>query len=112
VSERTAASISAWLAIRGTEAGALFHRTDRAGERDHLDGESIRHLLAQRAKEARVKAPCRPHGLRHASASELSRRGSLDELMALGGWRSLSAASSYLDKRTENRRRALALVDL
>lgn len=112
VSERTATAIAAWLAIRGTESGALFHRLDRAGERDHLSGEAIRHLLQARAKEARVKAPCRPHGLRHSSASELARRGSLDELMSLGGWRSLSAASAYLDKRDENRRRALALVDL
>jgi integrase/recombinase XerC len=112
VSERTAATIASWLAIRGTEPGALFHRLDRAGERDHLSGEAIRHLLQARAKEARIKAPCRPHGLRHSSASELARRGSLDELMSLGGWRSLSAASAYLDKRDENRRRALALVDL
>ncbi len=111
VSERTAAAIAAWLAVRGGEPGALFHRLDRDEGREPLAGESIRHLLKQRAREARIKAPCRPHGLRHSSATELSRRGSLDELMALGGWRSLSAASAYLDKRNENRRRALAIVD-
>lgn len=111
VSERTAAAIVAWLAVRGDAPGALFHRLDRADHRDHLTGESIRHILKTRAKRAGVKAPCRPHGMRHSSASELSRRGSLDELMALGGWKSLSAASAYLDKRDENRRRALSLVD-
>lgn len=112
VSERTAAAIAAWLAVRGTEPGALFYRLDRAGERDHLSGEAIRHALKQRAREARVKAPCRPHGMRHASATELAKRGSIDELMSLGGWRSLTAASAYLDKRDETRKRALALVDL
>lgn len=112
VSERTAAAIAAWLAVRGPEDGALFFRLDRDhGDREHLTGESLRHLLKQRANAAGIKAVCRPHGLRHSSASELARRGSLDELMSLGGWRSLSAASAYLDRRDENRRRALALVD-
>jgi integrase/recombinase XerC len=112
VSERAARSLEAWLAVRGSEPGPLFFRLDRAGEdREHLTGESIRALLASRAKAAGVKVPCRPHGMRHSAASELARRGSLDELMALGGWRSLSAASAYLDKRDENRRRALQLVD-
>ncbi len=111
VSERTAAAIVAWLAVRGSEPGALFHRMDRNGDRSHLTGESVRHALKMRAKEAGIKAPCRPHGLRHSAATELARRGSLDELMSLGGWKSLSAASAYLDKRDENRRRALALVD-
>ncbi len=111
-SDRTAAALRAWLAVRGAEPGALFHRLDRADHRDHLTGEAVRGLVAARAREAGVRSPCRPHGLRHSSATELSRRGSLDELMALGGWKSLSAASAYLDARDENRRRALALVDL
>lgn len=111
VSQKAAAAIEAWLAVRGPDDGALFHRLDRAGERDHLTGEAIRCMLKARATEAGVKVACRPHGLRHSSASELARRGSLDELMSLGGWRSLSAASAYLDKRDENRRRALQLVD-
>ncbi|MCA8949116.1 MAG: tyrosine-type recombinase/integrase [Planctomycetes bacterium] len=111
VSERTKAAIAAWLAARGDEPGALFHRLDRREHRDHLTGESIRYMVKTRAKAAGVKAPCRPHGMRHAAASELARRGSLDELMSLGEWRSLSAASAYLDRHDENRRRALALVD-
>lgn len=111
VSERTKTAIAGWLVARGDEPGALFHRLDRRGCRDHLTGESIRYLVKTRAKEAGVKAPCRPHGMRHSAASELARRGSLDELMSLGEWKSLSAASAYLDKHDENRRRALALVD-
>lgn len=111
VSERTAEALRAWLAVRGAEPGALFFRLDRAGERAHLSGEALRLLLAARAREAGIKAPVRPHGLRHAAATELAKRGSLDELQALGGWRSLSAAAVYLDRRDEQRRRALALVD-
>lgn len=111
MSNRTAISIAAWLAVRGDKPGSLYHRLDRGGERDHLTGEAIRQMLKARATEAGIKGPIRQHGLRHASATELSRRGSLDELMALGGWRSLSAASAYLDRRDENRRRTMALVD-
>jgi len=76
----------------------------------HLSGESLRLILQRRGKEAGVKAPCRPHGMRHAAASECARRGSLRELQSLGGWRSLSAAAHYLDERQSERRRALGLV--
>lgn len=112
LSDKTAAAIANWLAVRGPEAGALFHRLDRKGERGHLCGEAIRLLLVAWASQAGLRGTIRPHGLRHSAATELARRGSLDELMALGGWKSLSAASAYLDKRDENRKRALALVDV
>jgi integrase len=112
LSERTATAIAAWLAVRGDEPGALFHRLDRRGERGHLSGEAIRLLLLSWSAQAGLRGTIRPHGLRHSAATELARRGSLDELMALGGWRSLSAASAYLDKRDENRKRALVIVDL
>jgi integrase len=111
LSARTAAAIAAWLVVRGDEPGALFHRLDRPGV-GHLSGEAVRLLVRAWAAKAGVRSTIRPHGLRHSAATELARRGSLDELMALGGWRSLSAASAYLDKRDENRRRALALVDM
>ena len=112
VSARTAEALTAWLQIRGDEPGYLFHRLDRAEHRDQMAGESMRHLLKRYADAAGIKVPVRPHGLRHSSASEIAKRGSLDELMALGSWKSLSAASSYLDKRSETRQRALVLVDL
>jgi integrase len=112
VSQRTAEALAAWLEIRGDGPGYLFHRLDRSGHLDQMAGESIRQLLKRYADLAGLKGPCRPHGLRHSSATEIAKRGSLDELMALGSWKSLSAASSCLDKRSETRQRALVLVDL
>ena len=48
----------------------------------------------------------------HSSATEVARRGSLSQLMALGSWASMSAASRYLDERNEERLAALGLVEL
>jgi hypothetical protein len=54
----------------------------------------------------------RPHGLQHSSATEVARPGSLGQLVALGSWASLSAASRYLEELQTERIAALGLVDL
>jgi site-specific recombinase XerD len=74
-------------------------------------GESMRRILDGWAHDAGIKVQVTPHGLRHSAATEVARLGSLDELMSLGGWRSFSAAQLYLDRRLEQRRRALKLVN-
>lgn len=121
VSPKTLVALRAWLAVRGAEDGALFHRMDRADHRDHLTGESIRHMLKTRAKEAGVKVPCRPHGMRHSAATQVASCASLSTLkevgglgmfMAVGGWRSLTAAQDYVDPRPEERVRGHAILDL
>ncbi len=66
-------------------------------------------MLRRRAKEAECRAVCRSHGLRHAGATEIAERGSRDQLMAYGGWRTLSAASRDLDELQETRRSTLQL---
>ncbi len=113
VSQRTAEAIARWLAVRGTQPGPVFHRLDRRqAEPKPLRGESVRRLLRSWAPRAGVRSTIRPHGLRHSAATEVARRGSLAQLMALGQWSTLSAASSYLDRHAEERRTALGLVDL
>ena len=113
VTERTAAAIEAWLAVRGREAGPLFVRLKgRRSDSGALNGESVRRLLTAWAKRAGLRGPCRPHGLRHSSATTCAKRGSLAELLALGGWASLSAARRYLDSHDEDRQAALRLVDV
>ena len=77
-----------------------------------LSGEAIRRLVSTRAKQAGLQRVVRPHGLRHSSATEVARRGSLSQLMALGSWASMSAASKYLDERNEERLQALGLVEV
>ena len=69
-------------------------------------------MLATRSKEAGVRSSVRPHGLRHSAAGAVARRGSLAELRAIGGWRSLSAVEHYLDDRQQEREAALRITDL
>lgn len=114
VGRRAADSLRRWIVARGDFAGPLFVRVDSPKDRTAcgaLSGEAVRLMLRQRAKEAGCRAVCRPHGLRHAGATEIAKRGSLDQLMAYGGWRTLSAASRYLDELQETRRSALQLVE-
>jgi integrase len=115
ISAGAAQAIGRWLQVRGTEPGPLFFRLDRdveAPDRRPLLGAAVGHLLGSWARQAGIRGKVRAHGLRHSSASECARRGSLAELQALGSWRSLASAGAYLDERQDVRRRALALVDL
>lgn len=113
VTERTAAAIEAWLAVRGREAGPLFCRIKgRQPDSGALDGESVRRLLAGWARRAGVVVPCRPNGLRHSAATSCARRGSIPELLELGGWTSLATASRYIDAAQEDRKTAMRGIDL
>lgn len=112
VSASCAEAIGRWLAVRGDGPGYLFVGI-RGGDASHpLNGESVRRTLAFWARRAGLRGAVRPHGMRHSAATEVARRGSLAQLMALGGWASLSAAKRYLDDRQEERKSALRLVDL
>ncbi len=69
-------------------------------------------IMLRAARQAGLQRVVRPHGLRHSSATEVARRGSLSQLMALGSWASMSAASRYLDERSEERLQAIGLVEV
>ena len=107
-----AGAVSEWITLRGDARGALFHRLAVHGDgpRRALSGESVRRLVAQRAREAGIQGTVRPHGLRHAAATEVARLGSLDQLMAIGGWKSFTAAQAYFDRRLSQRRAAMATL--
>jgi len=112
---KAAQALRCWLDCREAPDGAVpvFVAVGRGqrGQDRPLTGEAVRQILARRAKQAGIKSAVRPHGLRHSAASQVARRGSLKELQALGGWRSLSAASRYLDRLDTDRRKALSLVE-
>lgn len=114
ISDRSAAALRRWLEVRGDGPGPLFVRLDRArgAHAGALSGESVRKLLRTRAAEAGVRATIRPHGLRHSAATQVAGCASLGTLMAVGGWKSLSAAQNYIDRRQEERRRGLAILEL
>ena len=69
-------------------------------------------MLIARGAEAGIKGRIRPHGLRHAAATQVASCASLATLMAIGGWKSLSAAQGYIDKQQIERKRGLSILDL
>lgn len=109
-------SLRAWLAIRGTTnpTAPLFvrlHAQQDAETEGALSGEAVRLMLRARASQAGLRAPCRPHGLRHAAATHCARNASLAALKRLGGWTTLSSPARYLDKDDKDRRTALQVVE-
>jgi integrase len=108
----TVAAVCRWIAIRGAEPGWLFVRTDRRDDSRPLSGNSVWRLLRSWPAQAGIRGTIRPHGLRHSGATEVAARGTLASLMAYGGWRSMSSASHYLDRRDEERAAALEVVSL
>lgn len=114
IGKRAGDALAAWVQVRGPEPGPLLFRLDRArgGARTPLTGDAVRIMLRARAAQAGLRSPCRPHGLRHSAATSVAHRGTLAELMAMGGWSSLSAAQNYLDRRAEERQRAVSMVEV
>ena len=107
-----AEALRRWIDVRGAAPGPLFFSLHGGDRSVHLSGESVRRALRSWAGKAGIRAAVRPHGMRHSAATEIARRGTLAQVMAGGDWISYSSASRYLDHRTEERRGALALVDL
>ncbi|MCC6779882.1 MAG: tyrosine-type recombinase/integrase [Hyphomicrobiales bacterium] len=116
VGPMAAESLRRWLAIRGTTRpdAPVFCRLHALQDADTvgpLSGEAVRQLVAGRARRAGVRAPCRPHGLRHAAATHCARNASLAALKRLGGWTTLSSPARYLDRDDRDRRTALQVVE-
>lgn len=59
-------ALTAWVAVRGGEAGPLFTNLDRAGKGDRLTGRSVARIVAAAGEAVGVQG-VRPHGLRHSA---------------------------------------------
>lgn len=89
--QETAATLRAWVALRGSEPGPLFTNFDRAGKGQRLAATSIYRMVRDLGIQAGVKA--RPHGLRHSAITTV-----LD--MNGGDVRAAQRFSRHLDLRT------------
>jgi integrase/recombinase XerC len=65
----TSRALGEWVCARGNEPGALFVRTDRPGSTERLGGRAVHRLCLRLGRAAKLDAPLRPHGLRHASVT-------------------------------------------
>jgi integrase len=113
---RTAAArLEDWLAERGREPGGLFppftprpqriRRRSAGGHIDHLTGQTISHMLTERAKQAKAARPT-AHDFRRTVIGELLNAGvDLATAQALAGHASPVTTARY-DRRDEDVRRA------
>lgn len=112
-------AVRAWLDVRGSEAGPLFRRIDKAGtlepftgvfERDRLSDEAVRYLFARLAARAGVAA-FSPHDTRRTFIGDLLEAGAdLSTVQQLAGHAQPTTTARY-DRRGEaSKRKAVALL--
>lgn len=66
--EPTKAALSAWIEVRGSEAGPLFVSLDRAARGHRLTGKTLYKMIRELGEDLDLRV--RPHGLRHAAITE------------------------------------------
>jgi integrase/recombinase XerC len=96
----TAAALEAWLAIRGTQPGALFPNLDRARKGGRLTSSSVYRLVRQLGAD--VGLIVRPHGLRHAAITAgLDLTGDLRAVQRFSRHADVRTLGKYDDNRAD-----------
>lgn len=104
--EDATADLKAWLAVRGSHPGPLFHALDRGrigrGALARLTGQAVWDIVRDLGRRAGLERPVRPHGIRHASISELLElnNGNIVEAQAFAGHADPRTTMIYLDALT------------
>lgn len=109
VTNGAAAAMADWLALRGDQAGALFHPVNKGGtiQRRRMTAQAVYDMLAKRADEAHV-APFSPHDLRRTFVSSLLEAGAdIATVARLAGHANVQTTARY-DRRPEEAKRAAA----
>ncbi len=103
------AALEAWIAVRGTAPGPLFHPVGKGGHvaPRRMTTQSVRNVCAKRARRAGV-APFSPHDLRRTFISDLLDAGAdIASVQRLAGHSSPTTTSRY-DRRGEEAKRRTA----
>lgn len=105
-------SLKAWIAVRGTEDGALFTSLDRAHFGHRLTGTSLYRLVSELGLAVGLVA--RPHGLRHAAITAAldATNGNTRAVQKFSRHRKLETLSLYDDSRADLGGQVAALIDL
>ncbi len=103
VSDRAAAAVRAWVAVRGDAPGPLFTRCDRASKApERLDGHGINELVKALGRRAGMPRTMRAHGLRHQAITEALDSGwSIRDVMVFSRHANPKTVMTYDDRRRD-----------
>ncbi len=118
LSEGPAASLRAWIALRGDWPGPLFHRLDRAagshqpGELARLDGSSVWRIVRALGHRAGLVRHVRPHGLRHEAITAAIEKGAqLPDVQVFAGHADPRTTMLYYDRTRNAAGQVAKLID-
>lgn len=115
VSNGAQAALDDWLAIRGTEAGALFVSINKAmklnPERKHLTADAVYYIVSERSKQAGVENNS-PHNFRRTAISNLldSNETDIVTIAKLAGHKNVQTTARYDRRPEENKKKAASLL--
>ncbi len=104
------AALAAWIAVRGSEPGALFYPTRKGGHlvRRTMTPDAVLKALARRAKAAGIAIAFSPHDLRRSFAGDMLDAGAdIATVRALMGHSDVNVTAKY-DRRGERAKTAAA----
>lgn len=107
----TRTALDAWIAVRGPEAGPLFHRLDQAGAgQGRLTGAAVYQLVRELGTAAGT--PTRPHGLRHSAITAVldASNGNVRAAQRFSRHRDVRVLNTYDDNRADLGGQMAALI--
>jgi integrase/recombinase XerC len=108
-------AVEAWLAVRGHEPGPLFTSLHQGGRPDgRLTGDAVYKIVRGLGRAAGLDRAVRPHGIRHASITEVAKRtnGNAVASQEFGRHRNPATTARYIDAFEDTFGKAAGLSNL
>jgi len=88
-----------WIEVRGMDEGPLFQNFDRAGKGKRLSGTSVYRLIKSLGEKVGLNT--RPHGIRHASITEVAKlsNGNVFSILSFSDHAKPETAQRYIDNK-------------
>lgn len=111
LNDATVHALSAWLALRGDHAGALFVSITKSGRLGaSMSAQSVYNVVCKYQTRAAL-APCTPHDFRRSFAGNLLQEGvDVSTVAEMLGHASVNTTIRYDRRSMERKRRAASLI--